>query len=222
MWWVVWIACSGGDQRGTDVQIVPADEPDLAVSEISRLLVETSSGLIRLGGFDTEVVEVRIGGGAAGDTWEHTVSETGELTLSSLCATGERGCGTGFDVIVPDALPILASSAAGPIVVEGHDGPLSISNQQGSVEVRQRPTSQVEVFNQSGSVQLEFIGDPVAVDVTTSSGDIAVSLPSSRFFFDVSTDSGEITYEGVQQTSGAPRIHLESDSGDISIVGVER
>lgn len=222
MWWVAWFACAGGDgTTGTDVVTVPSGEPDLAVSEISRLLVETSSGLIQLGGFDTEVVEVRSGGGASGDSWGHEISETGELSLFALCPTGERGCGTGFDVIVPDGLATIASTDTGRVVVDGHEGPLSISSQEGPVEVRQRPTSQVEVITSSGEVQLEFIGDPVAVNVVTSSGDISVSLPGSRYAFDVNTGSGEISYEGVQQTAGAPPIQLESDSGDITIVGVE-
>lgn len=217
---LILVACSGGakdDDGGTNT--VPAEnQADLLLSDLTRLEVEVASGDALIGGFDTPDLEVWIREGEAGDTWDHGVEE-GVASLWAVCPTGERGCGTGFDLVVPNELPVIVSSFDGPVVVDGHEGTLQVLTNAGPVTVRERPTSSVTITTRSGPVDVTFREDPQMLDVITVSGDIDVALPGQDYELVLASTNGNVTEEGVRHVPGAPRIRVSSQEGDITVHG---
>ncbi|MEE1787899.1 DUF4097 family beta strand repeat-containing protein [Streptomyces sp. SP17BM10] len=147
------------------------------------------------------------------------------------------GCGAEIELDVPQGTEVSGSVDSGSVDVADLSGEVRLDATSGALylrrlsgEVRARTTSgmvegteltaaRVEASTTSGSVELDFVRAPHAVDVSTSSGSATMTLPKgSRYAFSGQVGSGSRSIDpDLADASSPDSLHASVTSGSLRI-----
>lgn len=134
-----------------------------------------------------------------------------------------------YEIVVPQATKVVASTGSGEIIVDGVNGPVSAQTGSGEVEISQvhdqvrarsgsgdiRVTSTeggVHLRTGSGDIDAKQVGGPLAAE--TGSGDIQVDLVGTESV-EVTSGSGDMRLTGVRAA-----LRASTGSGNIVVEGI--
>lgn len=164
----------------------------------------------------------------------------GDVLLVSVSCRGLLsffGCGAQIELDVPPATEVTGSVGSGSVDVSDLAGEVRLDATSGALylrrlsgEVRTRTTSgmvqgteltsaRVEARTTSGSVELDFVRAPHAVDVSTTSGSATMTLPKgSRYAFSGQVGSGSRSVDpDLSDASSPDSLHASVSSGSLLI-----
>lgn len=110
-------------------------------------------------------------------------------------------CSTRYDLAVPPAFEVTASSSAGSVAVSGLTGPLDLSSTAGSVSATDVGSTDVQARSTAGSVKVTFTVDPRRVTAMSTAGSVLVLVPANGPAYRV--DAGT--------TAGSTAVNVRSD-----------
>ncbi|WP_067483038.1 DUF4097 family beta strand repeat-containing protein [Actinomadura hibisca] len=146
-------------------------------------------------------------------------------------------CGADLDFQIPPDVKVMSTSSSGNIVARGLPGGIEMHTRSGSLELddvqgpvvfegtsgelrgRSLRSREVRAKVGSGSVNLEFAGEPADVEVRTGSGSIEVTVPAGTHYRTrVRSGSGGQEIDSALDDPAAPgRIDLSAGSGSIEM-----
>lgn len=207
---------------------------DTTVSgDISRLVVDSDSGSIRVeaGGTDTVRVhrETRFHSDKPSAVPERT--EGGALSLKTDC----DNCSVDYRITVPDGTrldlragsgdinaaglhgAVAAHVGSGGIALDNITGEITARTGSGNVEATKLHSGTVDATSSSGDVSLAFATAPSSVAAQADSGNVGINVPDRPYRVKTSTGSGD-TNVGVANAPSAPNhLNLHTGSGDITV-----
>jgi DUF4097 and DUF4098 domain-containing protein YvlB len=201
--------------------------------------VDTGSGDVRFGSFsgtlkvDTGSGDIRLGA-AKGETALHTGS--GDITIGNLVGNGLFETGSG-DVVLDQvaAGKLTLDTGSGNVTVKaGTAAKIVAKTGSGDVKLSRVEIEELVADTGSGNVTLQSsLAQARQVKIGTGSGDIRIAA-GPQAAFDVESDQGsgdlQVGYAdatlrkhgnkvvGARRGDGRTRIHIETGSGDCSIV----
>jgi hypothetical protein len=141
-----------------------------------------------------------------------------EYELEVPAATAVRastGAGSIWVGGVGGALDLRTS--AGRLTVSGASGPLRLASSAGAVEGLELRSRQVEAVSSAGGVRLDFAAPPERVEARTSAGSVDVALPQERYRVEAASGAGR-TEVDVPVDPAAPRsILARSSAGPVRV-----
>lgn len=182
-----------------------------------NFVVEDSSGQVSVTGWASDRVEIvatkTAGSQADLDQLDTGVDAHGDH-LSVIAKYPDRcsNCDISLRIRVPARAHVTIDSASGDIGVASIDGPVRAQTASGDVSIQQ-VNGEVHAHTSSGDIELKRITS--AIDASTASGDIAAT--------DIASDAKLVAMSGSVSAQYAlldnvSNIHLESTSGDVSLV----
>jgi Putative adhesin len=146
-------------------------------------------------------------------------------------------CSANLALAVPAAQALDLSTSSGNLTVSDLSGDLKLSNDSGDIAVSrssgalvlndssgditgtQLSGASARVNDDSGDVNLSFVGAPEDIRVTASSGDVTVSVPANVSYAVSATTSSGTPDIGVPTSSSSHHlITVRADSGNIDVV----
>ncbi|HEV7518962.1 MAG TPA: DUF4097 family beta strand repeat-containing protein [Thermoanaerobaculia bacterium] len=201
--------------------------------------VDTGSGDVRFGAFsgtlkvETGSGDIRLGS-AKGETAVHTGS--GDITVGSLVGNGRFETGSG-DVVLDQvaAGKLTLDTGSGNVTIKaGTVAKIAAKTGSGNVRVSQVELEELVADTGSGDVTLQSsLAQARQVRIGTGSGDIRIAAgPQATFDLDSDQGSGDLRVGyadatlrkhgskvvGARRGDGRTRIHIETGSGDCSIL----
>jgi hypothetical protein len=193
---------------------------------VSRVEVDTSSGLVRIRGVPGAQLRVtgRIFAHAGSQKKARELAEqiakapplerAGDVLYVGRQQRPESGLFEGveidYELVVPPELSVVIDSSSGDVDVRGLRGAVQVDSSSGDVRLSQ--VGAAKINSSSGDVVLEEVGGDIEVD--SSSGDVQIhASPSAHAQWDIDTSSGDVTL--AVAPSAAFRFDASTSSGEV-------
>lgn len=197
----------------------PASQSFL-VTNSPTLVVNGGSGSIHVRVGNTNNVLVSTNDGAPVQTQQNGNTIDVGTTDSSNSLQDD---GQDLNITVPAASDLEIHSTSGDIQVEGVNGQMTLSSDDGNVELEHTLLSgDTSIKTTDGDISVQgAIESQGSYQFQTDSGDVKLTLPeNSSFHLTSSTDSGSVSngFEGKQaKNSPGPQLNVSTDSGNITV-----
>lgn len=197
----------------TDVFTAPGPVTDVSV--------ETGAGAVAVDAGADDRLIARVTKGYAFFAPEVTTTTTaGTVVLDTDCpALGVlTGCSVDFDVVMPPAASVRATSTAGSVMVTGTSGPVVAESTAGGVAVLRSRSADIRASSTAGDVRVEADTSPTRVEASTTAGGVTVVVPRGDYRVDASAGAGSVNLEGITDTPSSGRVIIASASaGDVTV-----
>jgi hypothetical protein len=163
----------------------------------------------------------------------------GVTSVSGGCPSQWFGfCSVNLTVTLPASLPVVVRAQNGRVTATGLTGPLKLASTNGQItttgtrgEIELRTTNgsirvgdaasrRVTAETTNGSIELEFLDAPTAVDARSTNGNVTVRVPPDgvTYSVDVRTTNGKIENESVPSDPSSRRsITAATTNGNVTI-----
>ena len=107
----------------------------------------------------------------------------------------------------------------GSIDIRGADGPLRATTDNGSVHATGVRSETVSVDSDNGSVEIEMVTPPLALEATTDNGRVDVVLPDTpdAYAVDIDTDNGSERNDVRTDPTSSRTITVSSHNGNVTV-----
>jgi hypothetical protein len=146
--------------------------------------------------------------------------DAGVLVIDSGCGDSVATyCSTRYDLAVPPAFEVTASSSAGSVAVTGLTGPLDLYSTAGSVSATDVGSTDVRARSTAGSVKVTFTVDPRRVTAATTAGSVLVQVPANgaAYRVDASTTAGHTNVAVPSDPRSDRVITARSTAGNVEV-----
>ncbi|MDY0816005.1 DUF4097 family beta strand repeat-containing protein [Kitasatospora purpeofusca] len=163
-----------------------------------------------------------------------------ELNVRMLCnqvfAVGDLGCGAVIELEVPPGVAVTGRQSSGNIDIAGVtgeiglvstsgevrladvSGPLTVRTTSGTVYGQRLTSPRADVAATSGSVKLDFVTEPSAVDIGVTSGSVSLGLPrGSRYDFEGGSAPRGGIDPALADRSSPHKVRISVSSGSVSV-----
>ena len=216
------LGCGSDDAVTLDSgQDEPSDLPasvDFEAGKINRLVSETVNGNIDLqpggedGGIRVDVVRQD-----QEESWDYFLQDQ-VLAMWPLCSNGVIGCSSGFAIGAPDTTTADLKTVSGEVKISDYNGDVDIENTQGTITGIRLKGGTIVAFGNNVTMNLAFLNEPTALDLTSIDGTINVEVPRGTYALDIQTNGVKSIDELVN--GDGPVIKIISTSGDITVIGI--
>jgi hypothetical protein len=209
-------------------------------ASVRSLDIDNSAGSVTILGSperDEITVTARISEGLR-TTGERQELVGDRLELQASCPVfGADWCRVSYTVLVPADLDVRVDTDNGRIEVQALDGvvdldadngrvevldvtgALTIAADNGSVTATELASGTVIAETDNGSLTLQFVEPPDAVDARSDNGSVEVVIPDTELTYrvDATTDNGDVS-ENIRTAPDSDRtILVETDNGDATV-----
>jgi hypothetical protein len=143
----------------------------------------------------------------------------GVLRIRSRCpSTVLHTCSAGFQLIVPDNVPVTVSTGSGRVNFVGYRGTARVATGSGDITLGSFCGNSLEAVAQTGDIDADTSCATQQLSLRTRSGTVHASVPRGRYRVEADSDAGNVTVRGLTREDGSPfRVQALSGSGDVLV-----
>ncbi len=231
----------------TSIALIGLTARDVSTRSVSQrgvkaIVVDSDAGKLTFTGTTSNGVvsgtrrEVR---GLRSPKIHERVDAEGTLRISVDCsAFFNANCSADYTLTVPEGISIRAKSDGGSIRMADLSGPLDLESSAGSVnvdnvsgslvlkssagrvEVARSTSEKITADSSAGSVKIELLAEPSAVQASSSAGGVTVIVPRTDVAYRVEaeTSAGSANIKVKTDPESTRTITAESSAGDVNVI----